>query len=143
MEGIVCNPKRTLVLRLDIGDDLILSLKEAVKKYNIRCGFFVMIGGLKEITYGLYKEGKHGEIKKTAKNCFEILSATGNITIKEGDILIHSHILAADEGYGTAFGGHLMEGSKVFPFAEIIIQELDASIDRNFDPKINLWPMKF
>ena len=66
-----------------------------------------------------------------------------NITVKEDEVMIHAHLTAADEHDGTSFGGHLMEGSIVFPFAEVYIQEFDSIIEREFNPKINLWPIKF
>lgn len=142
MKSIVANVKKTIILRLDAGDDLLLSIKKCAEEHNIKCGSFVMIGGLKEMVYGLYEDRKYRNIKKTAKHCFELLTTAGNITMKEGAVLIHSHVSAADEEDGAAFGGHLMEGTIVGPFAEIVIQELDANIDRTLDQKLNLWPMK-
>jgi predicted DNA-binding protein with PD1-like motif len=60
--------------------------------------------------------------------------------MKEGDLLIHAHITIADEE-GLAFGGHLLEGCKIYPFAEVMIQEINTVIHRQFDPKTNLWPI--
>lgn len=143
MQYISTDSRKTIVARLDEGEDLLKALKECAERNNIKCGWFGVIGGLKIFTYGLYENGEYRKISKEAKNCFELLPTFGNITLKEGEILIHAHVNASDEGQGFSCGGHLMEGSIIHPFAEVIIQEVDATISRAFDPKTKLWPIKF
>jgi hypothetical protein len=63
--------------------------------------------------------------------------------MKEGDILIHAHIALSNHDEGSMFGGHLLEGCKIYPFAEVIMQELDIEVGRAYDPQKNLWPIKF
>ncbi len=143
MKFTISNPKRLIIARLDEGDDLLKSLTTLAEKNNIKAGWFGMIGGLKRFAYGLYEDGKYRNIVKEARHCFELLPTFGNISIKEGKVLIHAHIAASDEKEGAMFGGHLMEGCKIYPFAEVFMQECDADVGRTFDPKTNLWPMKF
>jgi predicted DNA-binding protein with PD1-like motif len=137
------NSKKTIIARLDEGEDLFCALKECAEKNNIKCGWFSAIGGLKVFTYGLYENGEYRKISKRAKHCFELLPTFGNITLKEGGVLIHAHVNASDEDQGISCGGHLMEGSIIFPFAEVVIQECEGTVDRAFDKKTNLWPLKF
>lgn len=141
MDSVITTAKKTVVARLDEGEDLLLSLKKLADMYNIRCGWFSVFGGLREYAYGLYEEGEYREIRKKARHCIELLPTIGTITVKEGDVLIHSHVIAADEDEGVTSGGHLIEGSTVFPFAEVVMQECDAEIGRRYDKKTNLWPM--
>lgn len=143
MESIVCKPKRIVFARFDEGDDLLLCLKKCAVEHGIRSGWFDLIGALKKISYGLYINGEHRKVSKRAENCFEILSAFGNITQKEGDVLVHAHLAVSDENDRPAFGGHLLEGCEIYPFAEVVIQEIDTVIHRRYDKKINLWPLKF
>lgn len=142
MESIACGTKRMIVARFDEGEDLLLSLKRCAEEHGVTAGSFNAIGGLKEIAYGLYAEGKHRPIRKISRHIFELLGASGNISLKEGTVLIHAHVLAADEEHGI-FGGHLLEGSIVCPFAEIFIQEGDAVIGRSYNEKSKLWHMRF
>lgn len=138
-----CSTKRTIVARLDTGDDLLLSLTKIAEENNIRAGWFSVIGGLKKLSYGLFEHGNyHNVIREAKKCCFELLPTGGNITMKEGKIFVHCHIVASDEDEGTSAGGHLMEGSIVYPTAEVYMQEVDAGIDRTFDPSSKFWPMK-
>lgn len=143
MESVACTITRTIIARFDAGEDLFLSLTECARKHDIRAGWFSIIGGLKEISYGLYEQGVYRNIRKTAEHCFELLPTAGNISIKEGEFLIHAHVNAGDEEEGRSFGGHLLEGSKIFPFAEVIIQECDATLGRRHDETLNLWPLVF
>lgn len=143
MQFISTKSKRTIIARFDEGEDLLKTLKECSEKNNIKCGWFNIIGGLKIFTYGLYENGEYRKISKEAKHCFELLPTFGNITLKEGGTLIHAHINASDEDQGASYGGHLMEGSIIYPFAEVFIQECEGTVERTFDKKTNLWPMKF
>lgn len=142
MESKISSPKRLIIARFDEGDDLVLSLKQCATLHNIKAGWLSGIGALKEISFGLYANKAHRSIKREADHCFEIISLSGNISIKEGELLVHAHITVADDKEGCAFGGHLLEGSKVYPFAEVFIQECDADIRRVLDERINLWAMK-
>lgn len=142
MKGKEIKSKRTFVLRLDEGEDFIRSVKDFAKNNKINSGYFTAVGCFKNVNYGLFHGGEYKVIKKQAKDCFEILSAVGNITIKEDDILVHCHINASDEEDGTAFGGHLMEESKIFPVAEIFIQEIEPNIIRKYNTKLKLWTIE-
>lgn len=143
MESSPCTIKRTIVARFDAGEDLLLSLEALAREHDIRGGWFTLIGGLKEIAYGLYEPGSgHRVVKKAAQRCFELLQTAGTISLKEGNVFIHAHVSAADEE-GRAFGGHLAPGSKVFPFAEVCLHETDIPLGRRLDPATSLWSLTF
>lgn len=144
MKSKSCNIKKTVFARFDEGEDLLLTLKALAEKHNIKSGFFNFIGGLKTLAFGLLeKDGKYRQIKINARNCIELLPTFGNVTQKEGQTLIHAHIIASEEEKGIAMGGHLVEGSIIYPFAEVVMHEVDTVIDRAHDPKVNLWKMQF
>ncbi len=135
---------KTVVARIDSGEDLLLSLQKIAEENNIKAGQFSVIGGLKKFAYGLFEHGEYHKIIKEAKRCcFELLPTGGNISIKEGNIFAHCHIIASDEEEGRVFGGHLIEGSIVYPVAEVFMQEVDIEIGRTFDPNNKFWPIKF
>jgi len=138
-----CKIKRTFVVRLDAGEDILKTLTKMAEENGIKAGTFSLIGGLKKLSCGLFDNGVyHNIIKEAKKYCFELLPTGGNITMKEGKIFVHCHIIAANEEDGTATGGHLLEGTIVYPTAEVVMQELDADIDRAYDAESKFWPMK-
>jgi len=137
------SPRKTIIARIDGGEDLLLSLQKIAEENGIRSGWFTVIGGLKKLAYGLFEHGNYHNIVKDAKKCcFELLPTCGNISIKEGKIFAHCHIIASDEEEGRAFGGHLLEGTIVYPTAEVYMQGCDAEITRTFDAETKFWPMK-
>lgn len=138
-----CNIKRTIAARIDAGEDLLKSLTKLAEENNIRAGFFTVMGGLKQFAYGLFEHGSyHNIVREAQRCCFELLPTIGNISIKEGKIFVHCHIIASDEETGLASGGHLIEGSIVYPTAEVFMHEVDIEIGRTFDPASKFWPMK-
>jgi len=139
MKSIVCKDKRIIVARFDEGEDLLKSLTECAEENDIRSGYFTLIGGLREFRYSIYVEGSRKEFCKTTDNTFEVLPSGGNITMQEGKVLIHCHVMAASED--GVYGGHLMEGSIIYPFAEVFMQEIEPVIERRFDEGLNLWPI--
>lgn len=140
MQSTVRREKRLIVARFDEGEDLLASLKRCVAENDIRSGHFTLIGGLRELVYSIYMKGERREFRKTTDDTFEVLLSGGNITMQEGEALVHCHVLAAsDEG---VYGGHLMDGSEVYPFAEVFIQEIDPPIERRLNEKLGLWEIK-
>jgi predicted DNA-binding protein with PD1-like motif len=73
-------------------------------------------------TFGYYDQEAQKYLKIIREGCFEVISCTGNVTLKQGDSFVHAHALFGDRS-GRAFGGHLMSPSIVFA-AEIHILEL-------------------
>ena len=133
-----------IVARFDAGEDLLISLQKLAELHGVKGGFFSAIGGLKRFSYGLFEHGNYHNIVKEAKKCcFELLPTFGNISIKEGKTFAHCHIIASNEEDGATFGGHLLEGTIIYPVVEVYMQECDAEINRTFDPQTKFWPLKF
>ena len=134
------NVKNTYLLRLEKGDDLLKTLTEVVKENNIKLATISGLGAVSRVIFGYYdqQDWEYNFIEK--KGQFEILSLNGNVSIKDGEPMVHAHIMLADDS-GDAFGGHLAEGTEVFA-SEIEIQELDkADKVRKYDEDtgLTLW----
>lgn len=126
--------------RMFEGEDLAEAVKKRVEESGIKAGIFILIGSLKNVIIGYYKERQYMSIELDGP--LEIASCMGNIAVDEkGEIMIHPHIVVADEK-GEAFGGHLMKGSIVGATAELVIIEASGvNLLRAFDEKtsLNLW----
>lgn len=116
---------RTFIGRFEYGDDLLESLNEFCRKQKIKSGFFNLIGAVQNAKMGYYsqQEKKYTGCVELNKK-LEIASCMGNISIKEGEIFVHAHIVLADYK-GRAFGGHVMPGTKVFA-AEFVVNEIKS-----------------
>jgi hypothetical protein len=124
------------------GEDLAEAIKKRVEESGIKTGIFFLIGSLKEVVLGYYKEGQYKYIHLDGP--LEIASCMGNIAVDEkGEIMIHAHAVVADEK-GEAFGGHLMKDSHVGATAELVVIEgVGVNLQRVFDEKtkLRLWKL--
>jgi uncharacterized protein len=106
-------------LRLPPGADLLREIEKFAREQGISSGFIVTCcGSLTDAS--LRFAGAERLTKLTGK--YEICSLTGTLSSSGGS---HLHIALSDS-QGRTLGGHLMEGSKVFTTAEIIIGSLEG-----------------
>jgi len=107
--------------RISESEDLAEAIKRRVDESGIRAGIFILIGTLKDVVLGYYKNGQYEFIRLDGP--LEIGSCMGNIAVDEkGEVMIHAHVVVSNEK-GEAFGGHLMKGSHVNATAELMMIE--------------------
>ena len=136
------NTGKTVFSRLFEDEDLFESIKNRAETNGIRAGFFVLIGTIKRVALGYYKDGKYDTIR--LEGPLEVASCTGNVAVDErGEVAIHAHIVVSNEK-GEAFGGHLMKGSEVGATAELtMVEAAGANVQRVYDEKtkLKLWKL--
>jgi len=127
--------------RFNEGDDLIESVERVAEEKSIKAGAFFIIGALKHVVVGHYKERKYTTIKLNGH--FEIVSCTGNIALdEEKRTIVHAHIVVSNEK-GETFGGHLFQGNRVGPTAELVMFEAEGvSLLKVYDETTNLKLLK-
>ncbi|MBS7646248.1 MAG: DNA-binding protein [Candidatus Bathyarchaeia archaeon] len=128
---------RIIFSKIKTGEDLIEAIKEKAEKCGVKAGLLIVIGTLENATLGYYKGGEYKYIR--IDEPLEIASCMGNIAVEEnGETAIHVHIVVTTNE-GKAFGGHLMNGSRVGATAElVIIEALDVNLKRAFDETTKL-----
>lgn len=132
---------RTVFARLSEGEDLLEAITLRAKQAKITTGFFILIGALKKARLGFYREKEYKPIEVSEP--VEIVSCIGNISLKEGEPIVHAHISISNET-GEAFGGHLLPGCLVSVNAELVLVEAaDLRLRRvlNEETKLYLWPV--
>jgi hypothetical protein len=119
-------------------EDLLEAIRKRAEKAKINSGFFILIGSLKEVKLGFYKERGYKRI--TVEKPLEIVSCMGNVSVREnGKLVVHAHLVVSDEN-GKAFGGHLLEGCKVAATAELtLVEAIGVDLKRKFDEKTGLY----
>ena len=121
-------------------EDLVEAIRKRAEQNDIKSGALFVIGSLKRVVLGYYKEGKYDYIK--LDDPLEIASGMGNIAVGEkGEVIVHMHLVVSNEK-GEAFGGHLTEGSPVGATAELVIVEgvgVDLRRARDAKTGLNLW----
>ncbi|MCK8818051.1 DNA-binding protein [Natroniella sulfidigena] len=107
--------------KLELGDDLLTKLTEIVQEKEITTGKVTALGAVKEAVVSFYDQNKQKYGAKNLAQPLEIINLIGNISLKDGEPIIHAHIALGDED-GMLYGGHLEEGTIVFA-CEFIIEE--------------------
>lgn len=111
---------RFIALRLDPGDDLLLSMREAVREQGVQNAAILSgVGSLDRYHYHVVKTTNMppGNIFEKGEGPFDILTVTGLVVNGE----VHAHV--AFSNTEQAFGGHIEEGCRVLTFAVIVMAE--------------------
>lgn len=72
---------------------------------------------------------------------FEIVSLVGTITTRDGEFYAHLHMSAGDTE-GRVLGGHLNE-AVISATCELVLEIMDGTVERRFDPETGLNLMEF
>lgn len=130
-------PGRHFAGRLPYNKDLITSIEEICKEASIKMAVFSVIGAVSSVTTGVYDQKQQVYITSTKKAPYEIVTCPGNISLKDGNPIIHAHIVLSDEQEKT-IGGHLFSETIIFA-GEINIQELTGNpMERSYDKTTGL-----
>ena len=144
---------KVIAMRLGPGYDLLKSLEEIVKRENLRSGVILSgAGSLSQVTLRnvrLFPDEfpimDRNRIYTPKKEPLELLSLSGNIATREGEVHIHCHItVSSGLDDGRAYGGHLTEGCVIFSFCEVMIAEVTGlEMKRSTDPETKALELYF
>ncbi|MFP4213834.1 MAG: PPC domain-containing DNA-binding protein [Desulfohalobiaceae bacterium] len=131
---------QSLVFRLPYGEDLLQSLTDICRDKGIQAGKVEVIGAVQSAAVAYYDQENQEYHRLELPGEWEILSCLGNISLKDGQAMVHAHILLADS-QGKAFGGHLVQGCSIFAGEGFIQEFLGASLNRGLDATtgLTLW----
>src|SRR5688572_5272292 len=111
---------RFVALRLDPGEDVLLSLRAAVEEQGIRNAVILSgVGSLDRYHYHVVKTTNvpPGDTFVRGEGPFDILTVTGVVLAGK----VHAHVTFSNtEG---ALGGHLEEGCRILTFAVVVMAE--------------------
>lgn len=137
-----CNTAGTLVGRVPHGADLLGYLTEVCEKSGVTLGAVSLIGAVSRAQIAYYDQEKK-EYRQIGpfEEALEIVSASGNVSLKDGVPFVHLHAVFARES-GECVGGHLTEGTTVFA-CEYTITKLDGPrLERGHDGTTGLFLWK-
>ena len=125
-----------IIFRLEMDEGLMESAQRIATVENVKLASINGIGACSKIEMGYIDLSIKEYVFKTFEGNLEILQATGNITLKDGEPFPHIHISVANEEC-KAFGGHLNEAIISATF-EGIMQIMDHEINREFNEDLGL-----
>ena len=131
----------TIVVRLDVGDEIMASLTEIVERENVKLAQINGLGGTNDFTIAVRNHETKQYDPTEYKGRYEIANIHGNVTTLDGSPYLHVHIGCGNEK-GEYRGGHLIR-CVIGATAEIFITTYDGTIDRKVDPQTGLNIFKF
>lgn len=132
--------KRTILGQLPYGSDLYEGLSQIVRREKIRLGRVQAIGATTHAVVAYYDQNTKKYNPLEFPGGMEILSLSGNVSIRDGAPFVHVHILLGDPK-GNVVGGHLLPGTVLFA-CEVSIEELEGEeLSRTHDERtgLHLW----
>jgi predicted DNA-binding protein with PD1-like motif len=137
---IAIQPVKTVMGRLSHGADLLAELTEICIREKVALGRIEVIGAVQKAKVGFYNQASHEYDWHVFNESMEILSCSGNVSIKDAKPFVHAHMVLSDH-LGRAFGGHLAAETILFA-GEFVLQAFDGpSLVRGFDETtgLQLW----
>jgi predicted DNA-binding protein with PD1-like motif len=128
--------------RLSHGADLLEELTRICRQREIASGRIEAIGAVSKACIGYYDQSMRVYRYTTLDAPMEILKLSGNVSLKDGEPMVHAHITLADSE-GRACGGHLAAGTQVFACECIIEDFRGGDFKREFDEEtgLSLWAL--
>jgi predicted DNA-binding protein with PD1-like motif len=128
---------RSLLVRLDHGADLVNQISELAVDEGIHTGAFSVLGALVQAEIAFYNQESHDYSALLVEENAELVSCTGNVSIRDGKPFVHAHVvLAASDG--KTIGGHLLHG-KIFAAELFLIELLGKPMVRENDQTTGLY----
>lgn len=131
----------SIIARFDRGEEILEKVKEIALKENIKLANINALGAVNDFTVGVFKTEEKKYYSNTFQGDFEIVSLTGTINTMNDEFYCHLHMSAGNEN-GEVFGGHLNRAI-ISATCEMVINIIDAKVDRKFSEEIGLNLFKF
>jgi len=135
-------PAELYIGKLTHGGDLLEEIQDFCIKNDIRLGWIKALGAVQKARLGFYNQETREYQFFNLNRRFEITNLVGNVSIKDGNPMVHAHITLAD-GKGDCYGGHLATGTVIFA-CELILYTFDGPVfERGYDEEtgLPLWEM--
>ena len=126
----------TYLLRIDLDEEIIQSLKVMCGKEDIRLAQVSAIGAANHAVIGVYDLKEQRYHREEFNEFMEITSLSGNVTRKDGEVYLHLHGTMADQN-NVVHGGHVIE-LKAGATCEMFVTALPGEAGRARDEGLGI-----
>jgi hypothetical protein len=117
--------------------DLITSITDFCIESSVRMATFSVIGSVSSVTMGAYDQKQQVYVTSIQEAHLEVVTCMGNVSLMDGEPVVHAHIVLGDL-QGKTTGGHLFSETILYA-GEIDLQELTGkSMERAHDDTTGL-----
>jgi predicted DNA-binding protein with PD1-like motif len=96
------------ILKPAYGSDLLKELNDFVHNQGINLAWFSGLGAVSRATIRYYDQPKQEWVDFDHDERLEVAGMLGNVTLLNGEPIVHAHITLAD-AQGRCFGGHVVD----------------------------------
>lgn len=126
----------TYLVRLDLNEEIMQSLKQLCEKEDIRLAQVNAIGASNHAVIGVYDLQAQAYHWEELNGFMEITGLTGNVTRMNGEFYLHLHGTMADRN-NVIHGGHVIELT-VGATCEMFVQVLPGEVSRSRDEDLGI-----
>ena len=126
----------TYLVRLDLNEEIMQSLKQLCEKEDIRLAQVNAIGASNHAVIGVYDLQAQAYHREELNGFMEITGLTGNVTRMNGEVYLHLHGTMADRN-NVIHGGHVIELT-VGATCEMFVQVLPGEVSRSRDEDLGI-----
>lgn len=123
------------VLKFEAGEELHETLIQFMIQKRMPSAFYQGIGALTNVELGYFNLTKNEYDKHFFEGEYELITASGNISVENGQPFPHTHVVLANEKCET-FAGHFFKGV-VSITVELFLFHVDIALNRKKDAKLN------
>lgn len=102
-----------IVGKLPFKSDLVRELTKLAGDRGVQAGVIQLFGSLGSARLSYFDQEKRAYQVRLFDAPFEIVSGTGNISLKNDQPFVHLHLAIADRD-GNVFGGHALDGCRIY-----------------------------
>jgi len=125
-----------IVFRFEDGKDVIESLKRVVEEHQIQSGLILNgIGMLRDFEISFYSREKADYVTNKFNEPVELLSLSGNISLRNNETFFHLHVALAKEDK-SAIGGHLKKATVHNTLEGVIVKFSKIKLTRDPETRI-------
>ncbi len=128
-------------LRINKDEEIFETVKAFAKKEGIKAASLTGIGAVKDAEIGFYDLEAQKYESKIFPEVMELISATGNISLLDGEPFLHLHGVVSGHDY-LAKGGHFFK-AVVGVTCELVIIPFDCDVHRTMNSSVGLCLLDF
>ena len=124
--------RRTFVIVLETGDEVMSTLVEFATHQHLRGSHFTAIGACSEAVVAYFDWQSKHYLNIDIREQVEIVSLIGDMTVDGDKPKVYAHVVLAKSD-ASAHGGHLVS-ARVRPTLEVVLTESPRHLHRRLDP---------
>ena len=126
----------TYMVRIDLNEEIMQSLKTLCEQEDIRLAQVDAIGAANHAVIGVYDLREQAYHREELDGFMEITGLAGNVTRMNGEVYLHIHGTLADQ-QNTVHGGHVIEMT-VGATCEMFVRTLPGEVSRARDTDLGI-----